>query len=143
MPRIAVALAMAASLAAVTPAAADDDDWRDNPKILACSPHVLKTGGAVTLLLGPNHGAELAIRRAGTRDWYFLVVGGTAEKDLLMPSKAFRAARQVRLPQTVQGLADSGKRERVFSRPGRYTVYISDKLESEAGGNICSIDYRR
>jgi len=32
---------------------------------------------------------------------------------------------------------------RRYSKPGRYTVYVSDKLESEAGGNICTIDYRR
>lgn len=93
----------------------------------------------MTLLLGPKHGAEMAVRRAGTRDWYFVVTGDDKEsKD----AQAFKAARRFTLNEAATGDALSGKREKIFSRPGRYTVYVSDKLESEAGGNICNITYR-
>lgn len=102
---------------------------------------MLKKGGALTLSLGPRHGAELAIRRTGTSGWYFIVTGGPESQPLMTP-KAFAAARRVVLEETLRGWGNSGKLEKVFSRPGRYTVYISDKLESEAGGNICTIAYR-
>ena len=59
--------ALAGFMLAAAPAMADDDDWRNDPKVLTCSPHILKHGGTITLLLGPNHGAEMAVRRAGTR----------------------------------------------------------------------------
>jgi hypothetical protein len=141
MPRIIAALT-AAALVAATTAQADDDDWKNAPKVLACAPRVLKPGGSVTLTLGPRHGAEMAIRRTGSSDWYYLVTGGP-EKQHFMTPQAFAAARRVILNENITGWGDSGKLEKVFSRPGRYTVYISDKVESEAGGNICSFDYRR
>jgi len=141
MTTTAVALAALAGLMlAAAPAMADDDDWRNDPKVLACAPHTLKHGGTVTLLLGPNHGAEMAVRRAGTRDWYFVVTGDDKEAKA---AQAFKAARRYTLDEATTGDADSGKRERIFTRSGRYTVYVSDKLESEAGGNICTIQYRR
>src|SRR4051812_12505900 len=136
-------LALAIATAAAAPAIAQDDsDWRDSPKVLACSPKLLKKGGTLTLTLGPHHGAELAIRRTGTSDWYFIVTGGPGKQKFMTP-RAFKAARRVTLTDTIEGAADSGKNERVFSKPGRYTIYISDKLESEAGGNICTIRYMR
>jgi len=62
-------------VAASATAQADDDDWRNSPKVLACTLRVLKPGGSVALMLGTRHGAELAIRRTGTSDWYFIVTG--------------------------------------------------------------------
>lgn len=122
-------------------AQAQDSDWANNPRILACTLGMLKKGGAVTLVLGPNHGAELAIQRGGTRDWYFIITGGP-EKPHFMTPQAFAAAKRATLTEKTTGWGPGGKLERIFTRPGRYVVHISDKLESEAGGNICNIDYR-
>jgi len=140
MARTAAAAAALAGLVTVAAPAMADDDWQNDPKVLACAPHTLKAGGTVTLLLGPNHGAEMAVRRTGTRDWYFVVTG---DDKGAKAAQAFKAARRFTLNEATLGAGDSGRRERIFSRPGRYTVYISDKLESEAGGNICTIEYRR
>jgi hypothetical protein len=144
MRLLAFVLAAVASLAVTANARADDDDWSNSPKVLACAPRVLKHGGAVTLTLGPNHGAEMAIRRPGLRDWYFLVVGdATPAQKPLMTSQQLKAARRVVLTEASGSGLNDGLGDRVFSQPGRYTVYLSNKLESEAGGNICTIDYKR
>jgi hypothetical protein len=141
--RLTIFVLLAAASLAVPAARADDDDYRNDPKVLACSPKVLKHGGTVTLALGPHHGAEMAVRRTGTSDWYFIVSGGP-EKQPLMTPQAFAAAGRVSLDENTMGWGPpKGELMKVFSRKGRYTVYISDKLESEAGGNICTIDYRR
>jgi len=122
-----------------------EEHWVNDTRVLACSPQTLKPGGSVTLVLGPNHGSELAIRRNGTREWYFLVVRSPPpEMRPFMTPEAFKAARRATLTERTEGLpwVDNSKSERVFSRPGRYIVHASDVLESEAGGYICTIDYQ-
>lgn len=140
MRRIILVLALA--VAAITPAFAQDNtEWRDDNRVLACTPRVLKKGGSVTLALGPRHGAEMAVRRTGTRDWYYVVTGGPEPQPFMTP-KAFAAARRVTLNEYTQGYGPpKGNLVKIFTRPGRYAVYISDKLESDAGGNVCSIIY--
>ncbi len=126
------------------PAFAQDEDYPIAPEVLACSPRVLKPGGSVTLLLGPNHGAELAILRPGGREWYFLVLGDATPKDKpLMTSQALKAARRVTLTEVTGSRLNDKLGDRVFSRPGRYVVYNSDKLETDGGGVRCIIDYQR
>ena len=121
-----------------------DEDYPIVPHVLSCSPGVLKPGGSVTLLLGPNHGSELAILRPGGREWYFLVLGDATPKDKpLMTSQALKAAKRITLTEaTGSGLNDK-LGNRVFSKPGRYVVYNSDRLETDGGGVRCIIDYQR
>lgn len=122
--------------------AQEESAFTDNPKVLACTPRVLKKVGSVTLAMGPRHGMEMAISRKGTRDWYFVVTGGP-EKPHFMTPQAFGAARRVTLSEQTTGWGPpKGQLTRIFTKPGRYVVHISDKLESEADGNICTIDYR-
>ena len=133
--------AVIAVLGGASIAHAQDSDYSNDKRVLACTPGTLKKGGAVTLLLGPRHGAELAIQRDGTRDWYFIVTGGP-EKPHFMTTEAFAAAKRATLTEKTTGWGPGGKLEQIFTRPGRYVVYISDKLESDGGGNICNINYR-
>jgi len=121
--------------------AQEGDDFVNAPKVLACKPGVLKKGGAVTLVLGPHHGAEMAIQRGGTRDWYFIVTPGPEKPHFITP-QAFAAAKRATLTEKTLGWGPSGNLERIFTQPGRYVVHISDKMESDAGGNICTINYR-
>ncbi len=143
MSKLSRLLALFAGLVIAAPALAQEEiSWENDPKVLACSPHVLKKGGSVALVMGPRHGLEMAIQRNGTRDWYFIVTGGP-EKQHFMTPKAFGAARRVTLNEGTVGYGPpKGMPVRIFTRPGRYTVHLSDKLESDAGGHICTIDYR-
>ncbi|MEY4708634.1 MAG: hypothetical protein RJB58_2357 [Pseudomonadota bacterium] len=126
------------------PAFAQDEGYPIAPEVLACSPGVLKPGGSVTLLLGPNHGAELAILRPGGREWYFLVLGdATPEEKPLMTSQALKAARRITLTEATGSRLNDKVGGRVFSKPGRYVAYNSDKLETDGGGVRCIIDYQR
>ena len=141
MSRTFAALVLAAGLVAAPALAQEDSDWRDDPKVMACAPKVLKKGSALTLTLGPRHGAELAIQRAGTRDWYFIITGGPEPQHFMTP-KDFQATKRVTLNENTQGYGPpKGELVKIFSRPGRYVVHISDKLESEAGGNKCTVNY--
>ena len=135
-------MALAVLLGSAAAAHAQGSDWANDPRTLACTPGVLEKGGAVTLRLGPRHGAELGIQRGGTREWYYIVTGGPETQRFMTP-KAFAAAKQVTLNENTQGYGPpEGRWTKIFTKPGRYVVHISDKLESDAGGNICTIDYR-
>ena len=112
---------------------------------LSCSPSVAKVGDALNLKLADGHGRELAVRRLSDNAWFFLVVSGSnPDEPQLMPVDAFAASRSVAIPATVTSVA-SGKAspERVFSGPGKYEVYVSDNLESEIGGFMCTIEVVR
>ena len=118
--------------------------WITDRKILDCAPKTLRSGQILALKLGKNHGSELAIRRVADKTWYFLVVQ-SPPKDMhsLMTPDGFAAASHVSLPTDIVGYRwETGySSERIFTKPGRYTVYSSEALESEEGGHICSIRY--
>jgi hypothetical protein len=60
-----------------------------------------------------------------------------------MTPKAFAAASRATLHENTLGYGPpKGMLVKIFTRPGRYIVHISNKLESDAGGNICTIDYQ-
>jgi hypothetical protein len=110
---------------------------------LACSPSVAKVGSALNLRLATGHGRELAVRRLADNAWFFLVVSGSSPGEpQLMSVDTFSAARSVTVPATVISIP-SGKQspERVFSEPGKYEVYVSDNLESEVGGFMCTVRF--
>jgi hypothetical protein len=111
------------------------------PKLFDCSPKVLRAGQSLTLTLSGAHGRHLAVERQGDPAWYYLVIGAPVPgTTLFMTPDAFKKARRVVIPATV--VADyRGKDARVFSKPGKYTLYTSDNLESEDPGYICEIRY--
>lgn len=110
---------------------------------LSCSPSVAKVGSTLNLRLAAGHGRELAVHRIADNVWFFLVVSGSSPGEpQLMSVDTFAAARSVAVPATVLSIP-SGKQspERVFSGPGKYEVYVSDNLESEVGGFMCTVQF--
>lgn len=115
------------------------------PKALDCSPKILRPGQSLTLTLDASgaHGRELAIERKGVERWFFLVLASPYPAPArLMTPDAFEKATRVVIPADV--MADyEGKSARVFTQPGRYTVYTSENLQSEEPGYRCEIEFRR
>jgi hypothetical protein len=112
-------------------------------RVLRCSPASFGGGDTLKLSLGKRHGQELGIERVADKSFYSLIVTSSAgQVRELMPSSAFQSARRLRLSSSIVGSKWDGTAERVFSRPGRYTIYVSDNLESEAGGHKCEVVYR-
>lgn len=113
------------------------------PKLFDCSPKVLHSGQSLTLTLSGAHGRNLAIERHSDRSWHFIVVGSPrpGARPLMTPDAYEKAGRLV-IPANVVGILGSGN-NRVFTKPGRYTVYTSENLESEEPGYRCEIELRR
>jgi hypothetical protein len=118
--------------------------WKEDRKVLACSPTKLGPSDTLVLTLGPKHGRELAITRHGDNIFFFLVVSlPPADMKSLMSPDEFAKARRVTFKTTDTGYAwvkDRGN-ERVFTMPGKYTVRVSEVLESERGGHRCTVTY--
>ena len=117
--------------------------WLSNQRVLDCSPQTIKAADSLVLALGPGHGRELAIRRVSDNAWYFLVVGLPPEDDpQLMSQEEFSAATRVVIPASFKARSSAeGPLEPILSRHGMYEVYVSDNLESEDGGYVCSFKY--
>jgi hypothetical protein len=60
-----------------------------------------------------------------------------------MTSDKFAAATRVEIPAsfTTRAWVTDAPLEQVFSNPGSYELYVSEILESEVGGYICSFIY--
>ena len=135
-----------AALLTTSSAAADGYEpavWSSNPRMLACSPDTLRASQPLVLSLGAGHGRELAIRRVSDNSWYFLVVGSPPEGEpQLMTPGEFASVARAEVPASFKGRASvDGPLERIFSRAGSYEAYVSDSLESEEGGYVCSFKY--
>ncbi len=117
--------------------------WSTNPRVLACAPEVLRSPAPLVLSLGPGHGRELAIRRVADDSWYFLVVQQPLKgAPLLMTPAAFARAERVEVPTSVAGRASvEYPQAPVVRTPGAYEVYVSDALESDLGGHVCTVEF--
>jgi len=124
--------------------AQDEITWVADSKILDCAPRTLSNSAVLTLRLGPDHGRELAIRRAADGAWFFLVVEGppAGMKPLMSPA-SFSTATRVEISTSSKAIEwmSGADEERIFSSPGIYDVFASDNLESEAGGAKCAVKY--
>ena len=142
-----IIVASSVLLLLVTPCFAQDETvWVADTKVMACSPRNLSGSGTLRLRLGPGHGKELAIRRESDGAWFFLVVESPPqEMKLLMSPESFRTARLVKIPASIKAAQwdTESHEQRVFSSSGKYYVFSSDNLESEAGGAKCTITYTR
>jgi hypothetical protein len=131
-------------LAAALPSSAQEEtDWTNDPAQLSCTPKKLRSSGALTLELGPDHGRELAIRRDSDDTWYFLIIGGPPDNvRLLMTPETFEAQKQIQIPASLITTEWTSREDvPVFTTDGSYTVFVSVALESEAGGYKCKIRY--
>jgi hypothetical protein len=117
------------------------------PHFLSCSPKTLRAGQSLVLTLGPGHGKEMAIRRIKDRSWYSVISYGPAEPGDIKPpltSEEFAVARRLEIPSTAKALLDGGRGVApIFSKPGRYTVYVSDNLDSEDPGYRCEFTFAK
>lgn len=129
-------------------AVAEDDKefpetvWSESEKALSCSPKTIIMGESVEVKPGGHHGKELAVYRHEDDTWLFMVVGFPPEEmNSLMTPEAFKVAKSFTITKDTTGFSwgSGGGNERIFSRPGKYTFYVSEILESEIGGYKCDI----
>jgi|JI7StandDraft_1071085.scaffolds.fasta_scaffold517901_1 hypothetical protein len=131
---VAIALSQAAVSGDYEPAV-----WSTNKKVLDCSPRTVTPSGTLTLKLGKGHGDELAVRRVADNAWFLLVVGMPSEGEpQLMKTDEFAVAKQVLVQGDFVSRSTPNRPEKIFSRQGKYEIYVSDVLESEVGGYRCS-----
>jgi hypothetical protein len=133
--------AIAVTLVSVTCVGADEQ-WRQDPTVLTCTPKVLESGQVLTLTLGANHGSELVIRRLRDRRHFLLVVGSPPPGHFqLMTSKDFAAARmaEISTKTVATAWAVDASPELIFSEPGDYEIAVSPNLESEVVGYFCRV----
>jgi len=119
--------------------------WRQDTDVLNCTPAAFGDSEFLLVTLGPGHGAELAILRHSDDAPYFLVVQSPpADMRILMTREEFAEATTVRLSTATSGYrwVKDGENERIFTTPGRYTIQVSELLESELGGHTCTVEYR-
>lgn len=118
--------------------------WVQDPRVLSCSPAALDAGATLVLQLGSGHGAELAILREIDGTVFFLVVQVPPRgMKVFMSREAFSQSERVEISTDSIGYVwEEGRgNERIFDRTSRYTLYVSDALESESGGHSCSVTY--
>lgn len=59
-----------------------------------------------------------------------------------MSPDEFALATKAEVPSSFKSRASAdGTLELIFSRPGSYVAYVSENLESEEGGYVCSFMY--
>ena len=136
-----VTLAMASNVVA-SAHGTSTSEWRVNPSVLKCVS--TNSGTAVVLSLGQRHGKELAIQRNSDSVWYMLVLGGAPkEMRALMSPEQFQRKREVLLSSSTTGYrwGREERNERIFTSPGKYTVYVSDNLETETSGHRCDVTF--
>jgi hypothetical protein len=141
MKSTAVCVALFLGIAGVSHAQ-EETTWLTNRRVLTCAPHELKQGGTLQIRLESEHPKELAIRRRSDSSWFFLVVVD-APDDMtpLMSPSAFAASKQVSISTSQRARVSGEPLQRIFKSAGQYDVFVSENLESEAGGYMCTIRY--
>ncbi|WP_226705018.1 hypothetical protein [Microbulbifer elongatus] len=116
--------------------------WHKSESELSCSSTELNPSETLQVKLGGHHGSELAVYRHDDNLWLFMVVGSppTGMVSLMSPQEFEGAKSFVISPKTTGYRWDSvGANEVIFSKPGKYTLYVSENLESELGGYKCDL----
>jgi hypothetical protein len=116
--------------------------WVDSDKMVSCSPVELKPSDTLQVRLGLGHGKELAVYRHEENIWLFLVVGSPpSDMVSLMSPQEFESVSSIKISPTTTGYRwdSEGGNEAVFSKLGKYTLYVSENLESEEGGYKCEL----
>jgi len=116
--------------------------WIESDEMVSCTPCMLSRGDVLRVNLSGHHGKELALYRHDENLWLFLVVGSPqATMKSLMFSQQFARAKAIEIASTTTGYRwdNKGGNETIFSKPGKYTLYVSENLESEEGGYKCEL----
>ena len=116
--------------------------WIESDDMLSCTPRMLSRGDVLRVNLSGHHGKELALYRHDENLWLFLVVGAPpSTMKSLMSSEQFESAKEIEIAPTTTGYRwdNKGGNKTIFSKPGKYTLYVSENLESEEGGYKCEL----
>ena len=109
--------------------------------MLDCGSATVTSEDSLTIRLGESHPRELAVRRHSDDVWLFLVVSNPPEMmDSLFSREEFEDVREIVVDSATTGFAwqPDGMNERILGQKGEYSVYLSDILESETGGYVCT-----
>ena len=121
----------------------DFDIWVDDPKVFQCQPESLYVGYALEVKLAKDHPKEFGVESHDKNEWYALVMADPPKgAKLLMSTQEFAQTTHLVLPPGTNGatFAESAINRVLFSKPGRYTLYLSNVLESDIGGYKCSVN---
>ncbi|MCH7421018.1 hypothetical protein HT094_01990 [Shewanella sp. ZOR0012] len=116
--------------------------WLESDEMVSCIPRELGRDDVLRVNLSEHHGKELALYRHDENLWLFLVVGSPpSTMKSLMSSPQFESAKKIEISPTTTGYRWDNKsaNETIFSKPGKYTLYVSENLESEDGGYKCEL----
>ncbi|MCT6700409.1 hypothetical protein [Rheinheimera sp. 4Y26] len=116
--------------------------WLESDEMVSCTPRELSRGDVLRVNLSGSHGKELALYRHDESLWLFLVVSSPpSTMKPLMSSQRFENVKQIEIASTTTGYRwdNKGGNETIFSKPGKYTLYVSENLESEGGGYKCEL----
>ena len=116
--------------------------WYESKAAVSCTPKELNPSETLRVKLVGHHGSELAVYRYDENLWLFMVVGSppTSMVSLMSPQELEVAKSFEITPKTTGYRWDSmGGNEVIFSRPGKYTLHVSEALESELGGYKCEL----
>lgn len=123
------------------PAQELETPWQVDSSMLDCGSATVTSGDSLTIRLGENHPREIAVLRHSDGVWLFLVVGNPpAMMEPLFSREEFEDVRVIVIDSETTGFAwkPDGTNERIFGQKGKYSVYLSDILESETGGFVCT-----
>lgn len=130
------------SPAAVNAAKSTDDG--DTGDIKTCSPEKLYRGEILTVALKQPHGNYLAIRRMSDTRWFFL---NDAERSQPVWNRAeFKMLSEIKInPETAVNATNNPETpEKIFNRPGKYRVMVSDEdfgQDDPPVTGICEVEY--
>lgn len=121
---------------------APETTWLESDKMVSCIPSELNLGESLQVKFGEQHGKELAVYRHEDNLWFFLVVGSPpSEMISLMSALEFEGVNAIEITPVTTGYRwdSKGGNEAIFSKSGKYTLYVGANLESEDGGYKCEL----
>jgi TPR repeat protein len=133
------------------------DDYNphiEDRSVMDCGTTPLRPGGSITVKLGADRHekwgtqlGELAVWRVeGPEPVSFLLVYGDPSHaaSMLMTWQSLVRASEISVPANLSAVGwDHMQSKRpVFTQAGRYTLYLTEAIESGAGGYVCEIEYR-
>ncbi|WP_445427381.1 hypothetical protein [Alishewanella sp. HL-SH05] len=142
MNRALLIILLLFSIACFSEDEAPETIWIASDNVVSCNPKDLNLGDTLQIKLGGRHGKELAVARDDEGVWLFLIVGlPPLGMDSLMSHQEFEKVNSIEITARTTGYRwdVKGGNEVIFSKPGKYTLYISENLESEDGGYKCEV----
>ena len=119
--------------------------WTHADKVFSCAVHASEHKQVVRLNKRPSSGGELGVETPDG-DFFFMVPVDAATTGMPnLDAEEFSRMTSLDLdPDSLIGTSSRHEsRAKVFARPGKYTFYLSDNLESEEGGYTCDVMFDR